>query len=231
MVYSDEEQILEEEVKSPQAKVKKPRKTRPKKPKVQLDVVVAKLPDSTPSYSHRVLRSSVDRSPTVTSYSLRSSGIENYSSDDDADFSSVHHVKKVSTPTTKPIGRMALSEARFHADIDKLKHVSSTPFTEDTTTTRSKHRNQDRTLETTTTRITRKTSAPDPQDTVAGGSTVEEEEAEEVVTIVTKATPPAPQPDRAWLEVGWKEVALAGFLAGVGVLGYLCYVGDVCGYC
>lgn len=229
MIYSDEEVITEEAVKKSPAKIKKPRKTRPKKPKVQPEVVIAKPPDQTPSYSLRVLRSSVDRtSPTVTSYSLRSSSRANFSSDDDADFSSMHHVK-VSTPTGNPVGRMALSEARFRADIDKLKH-SSTPFTEDTTTTRSKRRNPDRTLETTTTRVTRKTTTPDPLDTISGGSAIQEEE-EEVVTIVTKETPPASEPGAAWLEVGWKEVGLAGFLSSIGVLGYICYVSDVCGYC
>lgn len=233
VIYSDEDIMEEEEM--PPAKAKKPRKPRakktPKKPKVQPEnVPVSESTQSTQSYSLRVTQSSADSSPKVTSYSLRSSNRANYSSDDDTDFTSVRHGKKVSTPTTrKPIGRMALSEARFRADIDKQTGSSSTPFTEDTTTTRSKRKNLDSTMETTTTRITRKTSVPDPKDAAAGASTVEEEE--EVVTIVTSEKPPATAERAAWLEIGWKEVCLAGFLAGIGVLGYTCYVSDVCGYC
>lgn len=202
---------MEQKTKLP---AKKARKTSQKKTKkVQPEPTVVR-PDPIPSYSLRVLKSLVD-SPVATSYSLRSASKLDYSSDEDTD----------SRATRKPIGRIGLSEAKFRKQIATQKHVASTPYAEDTTTTtRSNRRNFNNTLETTTTTITRKTT---PQEAQEKGSDVEEEE--EVVTIVreTKTTvEPA-----AWHDIGWKEVGLAGFIAGVGVLGYICYVSDVCGYC
>lgn len=34
-----------------------------------------------------------------------------------------------------------------------------------------------------------------------------------------------------WMDLGWKELALASFLSGVGAVGYICYCTDFCLYC
>lgn len=240
VVFSDEE--ITEEVRKPASKVKKPRKSKTppqkKKPKAKQDpVVILTSQDLTPSYSLRVLQSPVDRaSPTASPYSLRSTSRINYSSDEEADFSSSSVSRVVKETSTT---RMGLSEARFHnqiADIEKRKYTSSTPAANTTTTsTRSKRRrnlDNNRTLETTTTTFTRKTapqedSSSSSEDVISGGTATEEEE---VVTIVTKETE-KPVDGSAWHDISWREIALAGFLASVGVLGYICYASDVCGYC
>ena len=196
--------------------------------------------DPTPSYSLRVLRQPDERpSPTSTSYGLRSTRRSDFSSDEE-DFSSVQRVVKkmaVRTGPKHPTGRMGLSETRFRnqiADIEKRKYASSTPLSAGSTTrsTRSSKRLNNNTLETTTTTITRKQSGAQEceDDTISGGTATTEEEEEEVVTIVTTKKR-STREGTAWQDIGWKEVALAGFLASVGVLGYICYASDLCSYC
>lgn len=243
MVFSEEE---EEFIRTPV--VKKPRKTKtpsqpkPKaaKPKPDTPAVLRLMTsqDPTPSYSLRVMRQPVPSSSASSSYSLRSMRRVDLSSDEE-DFSGVQRVKKVRISPKLPTARMGLSETRFHSQIDKQidkrKYASSTPVSVGSTVrpTRSSKRLANNTLEVTTTTITRKPpAAKEPEDdTISGGTaTTEEEEEEEVVTIVT--TKNLSTGERAtWHDIGWKEVALAGFLAGVGVLGYICYVSDLCSYC
>jgi hypothetical protein len=132
---------------------------------------------------------------------------------------------------------MQLSESRFRnqiADIKKRKTVASTPLSSSigsTITTRSRRlRNlgDNNTLETTTT-ITRPTSdsQDSDEDTIGGGTA----EKEDVVTIITTETAPETLRNPTWHNVGWKELALAGFLSSVSVLGFTCYFSDVCTYC
>lgn len=50
-----------------------------------------------------------------------------------------------------------------------------------------------------------------------------------------EASVPAPAPHTtfspSWMAIGWKEVALATVLTGIGVVGYVCYVTDYCSFC
>lgn len=236
IIYSDEE----EEIVVPLSTKRKPRQKR--QPKANKNQSPPPPPPDT-SYSFRVLRSSAEPPPatqpqlppssTTRTYSLRSNKkVSMQYSSDEEDLGR--------TPARKVTGRMGLSETRFRKQLEAVrqKHTSSTPYSSDqsdtTTTTTSRSRKHDGdTLKTTTTTVT--TRKATPLDAVEMG--VAEDEDEEVegevetMTTVISEKRVCNKCDSLWHDLGWKEVALAGFLAGVGVIGYICYFNNVCNYC
>ncbi len=220
---------------TPSKSSKPPRTRRQKKSKTPLpeetkEVVQETLKPST------IVKQSEEKTTTRRSYSLRSSNIRgDLSSDDD---------KKVVSSIKKPMQRMRLSEARFRkqiADIGKKKFVSSTPLV-DAITTRTQAKSKlnfnashlepsvqkKRTSTTTTektvtcTKIVDTVAEADDEDYVKPQSQLKVVEIS--TTVVDKKAG-----DVSYLpDVGWKEFALATFISGVGVIGYLCYMTDYC---
>lgn len=247
----EEELEEEEEVTMSLTKPKKPRKPRQKKT-IKLQPEVAP-PTPTPSYSLRVLRSPVDRfspaPPAMTSYSLRSASKQRVEVSSDEEDYSMGGGRATPPPTAAArkvvvVGRMGLSETRFRRGMEQKQYVSSTPFSagsEDnnnnttTTTTKSKQKrsNLDNSLETTTTTVTTcKTTPQDPQGVLFGGGVGQEDsvvaEEEEIVIVTETRTEPPPSPPLPWHSIGLMEIGLAGFFSCVGVLGYICYISDLC---
>ncbi len=98
---------------------------------------------------------------------------------------------------------------------------------------------------TVTTRVTRVTDKTNAEDDTMGGEADDnmigeaESDDDEIIRAAQKKkdtdapaeAPPPTESSAQWMEIGWKEVALATVISGIGVLGYVCYVTDYCSYC
>jgi len=166
----------------------------------------------------------MEESSTVQRYSTRSSARQADMSDDEGD---------ILLSSTKPLtGRKPLSESNFREEIGGL--FSSTPYVLEKEAPK-KSLGYDKFSQEKVTVTTKVTAS---EGTMMGEADSDDDE-------VTKATqkklekeqsfkaPPTPTVDEtpSWMEIGWKEVALATVLTGIGVLGYVCYVTDYCSYC
>ena len=166
----------------------------------------------------------MEESSTVQRYSTRSSARQIDMSDDEGD---------VLLSSTKPLtGRKPLSESNFRKNIDGL--FSSTPYALEKEGSKKSHGYEKFSQE----KVTVTTQVTGSEENMMGEADSDDDE-------VTKGTqrklekeasckvPPTPVDDEtpSWMEIGWKEVALATVLTGIGVLGYVCYVTDYCSYC
>lgn len=179
---------------------------------------------------------------TPRTYDLRHSSVSNVnfdmSSDDEVEVSML----SVDQSLKKPMARRGISEARFRKKMGNTsKIVSSTPLEKGARLNYNDLKVRSVQEKTTTIREVRAVMTESiSEDTVAQADDEVSEaysESKEQLPAQKEAALPKKHDNvhidspPSWMEVGWKEISLATFLTGIGVIGYICYTTDYCSYC